>query len=482
MGIRIQPREVVICEDDPFKYDLLDRKEKAEVLTSLVSNIDGPCTMAIDAAWGAGKTTFLKMWGQHLRNEGFPVVEFNAWETDASGDPFVALTTEITEQLKTWTDSTVSSRLRQTQFLAKKVLRRVAPGAIRTASGLVPVVGSELGHVLSSFASEAMAGYFEERQSAAKFKLSLQELANSLRDSSGDKPTVVLIDELDRCRPSYAIELLETAKHIFGVDHVVFVLAVNRAELAHSVRVLYGDKFEAEGYLRRFFDIDFLLQVPDRKAFIQNTLTLNGVYEFLDSSPDKFAKSQVGLDTLTIFLAQSDLTLRDIGQAIHRLTVVLLSLGKNARVYFRTLTVLAVFSATNPSLYRQFIEGRISAEETIESLLNQSPFAERRFADAGILVESVLIASRMSARDFSPVSTLEERQAKYPLYSRYYAIADSGRSSGGPASEEYLHALKICQSVGMFHDSDFGRYEPLGFEETVRRFELLSPDLKETAN
>ena len=63
MGIRIQPREIHISTDpadDPFKNDLLDRREKAEILTSLVSNIDGPCTMAIDAAWGAGKTTFLK--------------------------------------------------------------------------------------------------------------------------------------------------------------------------------------------------------------------------------------------------------------------------------------------------------------------------------------------------------------------------------------------------------------------------------------
>ena len=51
---------------------------------------------------------------------------------------------------------------------------------------------------------------------------------------------VIVIDELDRCRPSYAVELLEAAKHIFAVDHVVFVLAVNRSELAHSVRALYG--------------------------------------------------------------------------------------------------------------------------------------------------------------------------------------------------------------------------------------------------
>ena len=482
MGIRIQPREIEISTDpadDPFKNDLLDRKDKAEVLTSLVSNIDGPCTMAVDAAWGAGKTTFLKMWAQYFRNQGFPVVEFNAWETDASGDPFIALTTEITGQLVGTADST---RLEQVSNQAKELIKKLAPGLIRFGTSFVPIAGAEMGHTFSALAEEALSSHREAKQSSKQFKDSLQELANSLWDPDERKPIVVLIDELDRCRPSYAIELLETAKHIFGVDNVVFVLAVNRAELAHSVRVLYGEKFEAEGYLRRFFDIDFMLPLPDRHAFIQNMLTLNGIYEFLDSSPDKFANSKLGLDTLTTFLAQSDLTVRDIGQAIHRLTVVLLSLKKNEHVYFRTLTVLAVISAVNSGLYRQFIDEKLSAEDIIDSLFKQPPFAGRRHSAEGTLVESVIMAARMSARDFGPASTLEERQARYPLYSHYVAINDSARSAAEFATEEYIHARNICESVAMFHLPAPRRNEPLGLEESVQRFDLLSPDLKETAN
>ena len=65
---------------------------------------------------------------------------------------------------------------------------------------------------------------------------------------------MVMIDELDRCRPSYAVEFLETAKHLFVVNQVVFVLAINRKQLAHAVRALYGNEFEAEAYLRRSLD------------------------------------------------------------------------------------------------------------------------------------------------------------------------------------------------------------------------------------
>ena len=479
MGIRIQPLEIDIPDDKPFQYDLLDRKEKAEVLTSLVSNIDGPCTMAIDAAWGAGKTTFLEMRGKFLRKKGFPVVKFNAWETDASGDPFVALTTEITEQLKAWPDSTVASRLHQTQFLAKSLLRKVAPGAIRAASGLLPGVGAELGHVLSSYASEAMAGYFNQKQSAAQFKASLQELANSLRASSDNKPTIVLIDELDRCRPTYAIELLETAKHIFGVDHVVFVLAVNRAELAHSVKALYGVEFGAEGYLRRFFDIDFRLPAPDRENFIRNTLTLTGVNEFLETYPEKFPYGEAGLITLATFLSNSRLTLRDIGQTLHRLAAVLLSLPKSEPVFFHSLTVLTVLDGLNPSLYRQLIDKNITANDFVDSFFQDPFLSEKRRSLGGLLVESVIIASEMSASDFGLNSDVEERKAKYPLYSHYADIRESAHSQGGHDTEEESHAGRICYSVAMFHPSDSNKSEPLGFEETVQRFELLSPDLKE---
>ena len=94
MSIRIQPPEIQIPDDDPFANDLLDRKKQADILTRVVQTIEGPCAIAVDAAWGAGKTTFLKMWAQQLRGQGFPIVEFNAWETDYSGDPFVALASE----------------------------------------------------------------------------------------------------------------------------------------------------------------------------------------------------------------------------------------------------------------------------------------------------------------------------------------------------------------------------------------------------
>ena len=99
MAIRIQPTDIEVPADNPFQNDLLNRKDAADVLTRIIGNAAGPCVLAIDAEWGAGKTTFLNMWSRYLQNQGFPVVAFNAWETDFAGNPMVALVTELAAAL-----------------------------------------------------------------------------------------------------------------------------------------------------------------------------------------------------------------------------------------------------------------------------------------------------------------------------------------------------------------------------------------------
>ena len=75
----IRQPDLDILPDDPFENDLLDRKHLAETLTNLVTNFESPYVVAIDAAWGAGKTTFIKIWTQELRTQNYPVIQFNAW-------------------------------------------------------------------------------------------------------------------------------------------------------------------------------------------------------------------------------------------------------------------------------------------------------------------------------------------------------------------------------------------------------------------
>ena len=376
MGIRIQPREIDVPEADPFKNDLLSRKKPAEVLTHLVGALEGPCVLAVDAAWGAGKTTFLNIWSKHLRNQKFPVVKFNAWETDHAGDPFVALSSELTKGLREYegTDKGLAEKISNA---ATEVLHRAVPGVIRLATAGILDVGllveKEAGQVLASLAEKRLSGYQAAQKSVGEFRRVLQDMADTLSKSRENRPLIVVIDELDRCRPSYAVELLETAKHLFAVNNIIFVLAVNRTELAHSIKALYGSGFDAEGYLGRFFDVDFLLPAPERKAFINALLEATQINDYFGRTQDRGARedAQVARDLLLGFFGTPALSLRTIAQALHRLGLVLASLPSDRLAFALQVVVALILRTIDADLYHRFVRGTNSDLQVVDRMLSR---------------------------------------------------------------------------------------------------------------
>ena len=349
MGFRIQPKDIEIPHDDPFKHDRIGRKEPAQILTRILKSVDGPCVLAVDAPWGAGKTTFLGMLARHLRNQEFSVVEFNAWETDFTSDPFLALSEELTIGVREYTDGPLRDEIDKVKAAAKEVVRLAVPGAIRlVTAGLLdisPLVEKEAGQALASIAKKRLSEYLDARATLRTFRTSLGEFAMRLTESKGGLPLIVVIDELDRCRPSYAVELLETATHLFTVDRVVFVLGVNRSELAHSVRAVYGGEFDALGYLRRFIDIDFRLPEAERERFMDALLGSTGIEDYFKNRPQESAPGDdygSVREWLLMFFVSSNLGLRQVAQSVHRLGLVFASLRRNRRSLAQAATVALV--------------------------------------------------------------------------------------------------------------------------------------------
>ena len=83
-----------------------------------------------------------------------------------------------------------------------------------------------------------------------------------------EKKIVIFIDELDRCRPTYAIEVLERIKHLFGVAGYVFVISLDKEQLSHSIATIYGAKMDSNWYLRRFFDLEYKLPITDKIQYV----------------------------------------------------------------------------------------------------------------------------------------------------------------------------------------------------------------------
>ena len=496
MGIRIQPKPIDVPCGDPFEHDLLDRRESIEVLTSIIGSVEGPCVLAVDAGWGMGKTTFLKMWAQYMRNAGFPIVEFNAWETDFADDPFLALSAEITQGLVDETGEGKVGWLDQLKRDTSEVLRTRAIPAVGHGLSQIPYVGSTLAQVFKAVASskpiDRTSPYRDAKTAFRTFRESLGDAAASVAQTKSGKPLVMVIDELDRCRPSYAVALLEVAKHLFAVDHIVFVLAIDRPQLTHSIKVLYGSEFDAEGYLRRFFDVDYRLPgPPSRMAFVSAMLTSAGVDQYFDEIEGQpYQDGQLARCLLRSFFGESHISLRRISRAIHHLKLVVASSSSDRRVIVPALVALLIIRTLDSASYHRFVSGETTDQEAVESLFSSPGVDTLRSTSIGSQAEALIVAAKLTdIRERMDEGSYQIDGANssldQPLYRRYKELA--AKPADDPEEVGKRHAdivIRLVDGVGSWprDTSRTSEWKYLGFRHTVERLELLSPDLKDESD
>ena len=495
MGIRIRPQEIEIPEKDPFKYDLLNRQEPVEVLTHLVSSLEAPYVLAVDAAWGNGKTTFFKMWEQHLKDQCFPVVSFNAWETDFSGHPFIALSSELVRGLREYDDGCqisfqdVESRAER---LIDAIIRTGISGIVSVASAVASletgdpmagVVTGAAGNVVAAGLEEALkkngkkvqgltATYQEATEAVQEFRTTLRETARAVSLARQGRALLIFIDELDRCRPSYAVELLEVAKHFFAVEHIVFVIAIDRSQLVHSIKSLYGSDFDATGYLRRFIDVDFRLPDPDRKAFVNSLLIRTGIDDYLEQknfeswgTPDDIRK------LLLSFFSVPDLSLRRIAQAIHRLGLVFASLGNEQSPSYLPVTVALILRTIDAVLYHRFFRGDASGLEVADKVFNLPGMKNLQQSEEGVLFETMLILAPL---DDGIIKLGELEPIKSDLLRRHQ---DNTSKRPGESVKEHAHKVIDCLDKYKHWKITAHQGLPIGFRQAVQRLELFSTEL-----
>lgn len=312
---KCQPIE--IDADNPFKNDALGRKENIENLTQFITSFEQSIVLCIDGGWGQGKTTFIKMWQQYLKNQHIPTIYFNAWENDYTDDALIALIGEISLSIKDleFQDKTKAEKIiariyEYTANLTKVVLPSVTNLSIKALFGCFTntnELAKTLGALSESLVKEQIKKYEKSRKTLSKFKEELSKLAKCYAGGDKQKPLVIFIDELDRCRPDFAIEVLEKAKHLFNVDNIIFVLATDKTQLGHSIRAVYGQGLDVNGYLRRFIDFDYLLPLSKQLyiAYLIDKFSL--IKYFLKKKEDKI-HTQI---FLLIIVDRYKLTLRE---------------------------------------------------------------------------------------------------------------------------------------------------------------------------
>ncbi|WP_429093010.1 KAP family P-loop NTPase fold protein [Aeromonas veronii] len=258
--------------DEILSADRLDRARYAEFLTNYLA-AEGKqrnYVLNLNAEWGAGKTWFIKRWYMELKAH-YPTVYIDAWQQDFSDDPLLTVISSIIDQLKmiAGKENPIPEGMRQRLLGLFKVGGKLALKAAIKKAGLEEDDFS-LEEDDANQLVDALCNNQKERYESIQYlKQEIRqwvEGAVGLSEGELDYPAFILIDELDRCRPSYAMEMLETIKHIFDIPRVVFVLATDTEQLQHAIKVVYGEGFDAKAYLRRFFKRRFhLKQMPIEK-------------------------------------------------------------------------------------------------------------------------------------------------------------------------------------------------------------------------
>lgn len=410
--MKIKLSEIEIPESNPFLNDALKRKENVEVLTQLISTLSGPFVLAIDSEWGTGKTTFLKMWMQQLTNQETPFLFFNAWENDFSENALVSLIGEIESQISILCiDSKKQSNAREQLTKIKNVgaslIRKSLPVAVKiVTSGILDIEKAyeeEISKLTESYAKDSIDMYEKSKSNISIFRKRLKQFVQDLiRSKNSEKfPLLFFIDELDRCRPNYALELLEKIKHLFNIEGLVFVLAIDKSQIGNSIESLYGQGMNVDGYLRRFIDLDYRLPSPGKKIYCSTLFDRFEIKGFLKNRTTREAQYEEEhfIETFSELSDIFDFSLRVQEQCFSQFCIVLRTTPPNYKLCPTLLAGLICIKAASPELYRDFVSEKVEAASIISFIGKKTAGQRFLYSDEGMILEALLMASKCSRGD-----------------------------------------------------------------------------------
>lgn len=252
--------------------------------------IEGNMFISLDARWGEGKTFYVRQIEKTLEYQtmknfntddtdtkgeldkmnlyftgttleeidlkhSYLPVYYNAWLYDNHADPLMSLLLVISKKSRQYIDTT----------RGKNLSERLGELISSISFGLQFIKGNQMSidgqKAINAFKE---VDILEKIKTAEELRVKVKQIINEVLVEYAEK-LIIFIDELDRCKPSYALEMLERIKHYFDDDRIIFVVSVNKEQLIHTISNYYGNGFDSTGYLNKFFDLE--AHLPELQTF-----------------------------------------------------------------------------------------------------------------------------------------------------------------------------------------------------------------------
>ena len=420
--LRYRSDEIVVAAQLPFENDRLGREPFVKATVDLLKAIREPFVIALNAPWGSGKTTTLRLLEPNLAAAGVATVSFNAWEVDDVTDPLVPLVATLHDRLleiKGYGPRVDSAKVERLKTLGSAIVKHGAIAVVKVATaglldlgvaaeGLAKAAGEAAENAGEGLAGDLIDVFKRERRAAQQFRTLLQELIAYLQATAEEgvdaPPLVLLIDELDRCRPTFAVAMLERIKHFFDVPGLVFVLAVDLDQLKASTRTVYGTDIDATEYLRRFVDLELRLPRARVGQMVSAMLASCGADAFFAARakyPAVREDHKWIVQILQDLAERFELSPRVVQRMVTRLMLVLRQTPENGYLDPIIVVFLIFLRIRDEELLRAFVAGRAQAGEVMAALRTVKPGGELFYnSHSGKLIEAYLLYAHNDRHEY----------------------------------------------------------------------------------
>ncbi len=438
--------------------DEFKRKPIAESIIRLLTSDIDLSPMVIDGGWGTGKTEFCQKLIRLMQQQhpDYQPVYIDAFRSDHSGEPLLALLAEI---IKTCTPEDIGEqpseqRKNITRKVAKAagfVMKTVAKAAVGHVlkqnledleKGMSQIINDEeeaknvaatvadsattlASHSIDATIDATIEALLKEQIEAEK---NLKTLKTCLTELAAEKPIILFIDELDRCRPDYAVDMLEVIKHVFDVENVKVVLVTNTKQLRAAINHRYGMEVDAHKYLDKFLKYSFAL--PDKVVGFakerQNLVAVKYFNQLIQNSrmSDElqnwnWIRQEENINFISDMIERNDLSLRETERLVRFLEIYhsLSREGLNSQVtwQYRLLRITSIFIfCFHPNLMDDINKNRTDAKDfarlfNLQSLSNM-PI---NFNQANIIAVMLIMHSNSGNESFPLAPEQQELWEKY---------------------------------------------------------------------
>ena len=464
----------------------------------------GSYPISLNALFGNGKTTFLKMFEYFIKTEkqqSYEVLFINAWESDFYNEPVIAILSELASKLeqknKQAQQAMQSHKQEKPQSSAQKTIPQLPSiSKIKEVAGILAshkitqagwniltqlaqskagVNISEVKKVYQSGSSknlqsktqkqwavlgENVLNEFNQRKQAIK---TVKEIIVEYTKTN-HKKLLIIVDELDRTRPDYSVHFLEDMKHFFDIENVVFLVAVNRQQMEATVKCLYGQSLNFDGYYSKFFKTE--IDLPDPYKSAQNL-----VDDLIKKTNIKYNQGDRGYRVSNSFLSckMFSLTLREVEHFIRIYEMILGDDQKSAKwIYQDAYSFFIGLFMKEKEVFQKILDGKFTVANFVD-FINKRDIDYNPTADSSdennVIYSNNFFLSQLSCSfikwsRFSPDVNAEQNQKDMNLITQTFQDMNQTRIHGmfdpmnGFSEYGSQPAIEICKTINQ-HKSAF---------------------------